>query len=204
MTRREVRDSDFNGQTIETLEDRARVVVLEHPDIESPVALDASREEVEGIVKVGIKAVRLEIMLFDDPEGEHAIVTMDQRAFNKLLGKNEAQAAELLAEAEPVVVKIGKQAVRNGESVTYATMKHAGEPHRGKTTDEEKALVQGNLAAINERLVEAGKRTIDLSDPEHVARYGLQELAKGRGVTTSEPSSGDGQPSGPGESAKSE
>jgi hypothetical protein len=204
MARREVRDSDFNGQTIESLEERARVVVLEHPDIESPVALDASREEAEGIVKVGIKAVRLEIMLFDDPEGEHAIVTMDQRAFNKLLGKNEAQAAKLLAEAEAVVIKVGKQAVRNGESVTYSTLEHAGEPHRGKTTDEEKALVRERLDEINERLAAVGKRTIDLSNPEHVARYGLEELAKERRITTSQPPSDGGQPSGPSEAAKTE
>jgi hypothetical protein len=60
----------------------------------------------------------------------------------------------------------------------YTTLEHAGKPHRGKTTDAEKETVRGNLAVINERLKSDGIRTIDLSNAEHVTRYGLETLTK--------------------------
>ena len=69
----------------------------------------------------------------------------------------------------------------------YATLEHAGKPHRGKTTDEEKALVREHFDEINDRLAAEGLRTISLDDTEHVERYGLEELPPsaaptGRGV----------------------
>jgi hypothetical protein len=180
MARREVRDSDFSGERIESPDDRAQVIVSEYPGLESPVVLDASREEVPGIIKVGIDAVRLEIRMPGDLGEEH-LVTMDRKAFHKLLGKDDEGVAEVLENAEPLDQRrrVGRSAVRNGgDSITYTTMEHAGEPHRGKTTDEEKALVKEHLDKINARLTASGKRTIDLSNPEHVTRYGLEELAK--------------------------
>jgi hypothetical protein len=59
-------------------------------------------------------------------------------------------------------------------------LEHAGKPHKGKTTDTEKQLVRDHLAEINERLAKQGIRTISLTDPEHVERYGLDQLAKER------------------------
>ena len=35
---------------------------------------------------------------------------------------------------------------------------------------------------VNERLAGQGMRTISLADSEHVERYGLEELARSRGV----------------------
>jgi len=64
-----------------------------------------------------------------------------------------------------------------GGRVSYATLEHAGEPHKGKTTDAEKQLVRDHFEEINDRLVAHGLRTISLDDPEHVERYGLQDLA---------------------------
>ena len=52
-----------------------------------------------------------------------------------------------------------------------------GEPHKGKTTDAEKKLVRDHFDEINDRLVAQGVRTISLTDPEHVERYGLQDIA---------------------------
>ena len=65
----------------------------------------------------------------------------------------------------------------DGGRVSYATLEHAGEPHKGKTTDAEKQLVRDHFEEINDRLVAQGLRTISLDDPEHVERYGLQDLA---------------------------
>ena len=64
-----------------------------------------------------------------------------------------------------------------GGRVSYATLEHAGEPHKGKTTGAEKQLVRDHFEEINDRLVAQGLRTISLDDPEHVERYGLQDLA---------------------------
>jgi hypothetical protein len=41
-------------------------------------------------------------------------------------------------------------------------------------------LVHDHLADINERLARQGIRTISLTDPEHVERYGLDQLARDR------------------------
>ena len=64
-----------------------------------------------------------------------------------------------------------------GGRVNYASLEHAGEPHKGKTTDAEKQLVRDHLEEINDRLVAQGLRTISLTDPDHVDRYGLHDLA---------------------------
>jgi type IV secretory pathway ATPase VirB11/archaellum biosynthesis ATPase len=60
-----------------------------------------------------------------------------------------------------------------GGKVNYATLAHAGEPHRGRITETEKALVRDHLDEINERLARKGKRTIDPNDPTMRGRYGL-------------------------------
>jgi len=57
--------------------------------------------------------------------------------------------------------------------VNYASLEHAGEPHRGRITDAEKGLVRGNLEKINKRLRDSGLREIDPNDPTMKERYGL-------------------------------
>ena len=66
----------------------------------------------------------------------------------------------------------------SGGKVNYATLEHAGEPHKGKITDIEKQLVREHFEEINDRLVGQGLRTISLADPDHVERYGLADLAR--------------------------
>jgi len=74
----------------------------------------------------------------------------------------------------------GSRATSNGAAgkVNYATLEHAGEPHKGKITDTERQLVQEHFEEINDRLVNQGLRTISLADPDHVERYGLEDLAR--------------------------
>jgi hypothetical protein len=64
------------------------------------------------------------------------------------------------------------------DKVDYATLEHAGKPHRGKTAEAEKEIIRNNFDKINERLERDGMRTISLDDPEMVSRYGLEALAK--------------------------
>src|SRR5690348_11891271 len=71
---------------------------------------------------------------------------------------------------------------RAGDRLDYATREHAGKPHKGKITDTEKVLVREHLDEINERLAGQGLRVISLTDPEHIERYGLQDLARERNL----------------------
>jgi hypothetical protein len=57
--------------------------------------------------------------------------------------------------------------------VNYATLEHAGEPHRGRITEAEKELVRKNLDQINRRLRDAGQREIDPADQAMRDRYDL-------------------------------
>ena len=82
----------------------------------------------------------------------------------------------------------GTSAASREDRANYATIEHAGKPHKGKTTDAEKRLVREHLDEINERLAAQNLRTISLTDPDHVQRYGLERLAAERG----EPAAGPG------------
>jgi hypothetical protein len=107
---------------------------------------------------------------------------MEADAFDKLATQNSM--AELLTAARPV--RRSTRASAGGGSRTdrldYGTREHAGKPHKGKVTDAEKQLVNDHLDEINERLAAQGVRTISLTDPEHVERYGLQDLARDRNL----------------------
>jgi hypothetical protein len=67
----------------------------------------------------------------------------------------------------------GRRARERRQRVDYSSPEHAGEPHRGRITDAEKAYVQNNLTEVNARLERDGHRTIDPNDPEMAERYGL-------------------------------
>ena len=62
-----------------------------------------------------------------------------------------------------------------GGKVEYASPEHAGEPHRGRITEAEKAYVREHLDQVNRRLRGKGMRTIDPADPTMRERYGLSE-----------------------------
>jgi hypothetical protein len=97
---------------------------------------------------------------------------------------------DALATDDPmaVVLKAAKKsyakparAKSTGEpKVNYSSLEHAGKPHRGKINDSERQIVRDHFDQVNERLAGEGLRTIDLADPEHVSRYGLDELAAER------------------------
>jgi hypothetical protein len=64
-------------------------------------------------------------------------------------------------------------ASRAADRVDYATLEHAGAPHRGRVTEAEAGLVRANLDIVNARLAAGGQRTIDPSDPATRERYGF-------------------------------
>ena len=95
MAIRHIPYSDFSGEQVPEGE-RAKLIVHEHEALEGPVYLDATRSEAEGGLKLGINAVRVEIMLPDEAPGEHTTVIMDRRNFNKWLGMKDEQMSSCL------------------------------------------------------------------------------------------------------------
>lgn len=188
-----VRFSDLSGQLIMQDDALARIVIHEHPELgDGPVEIEVLADEAKVIEKAALRVAMVDIYLAGEEEPRR--VAMDAAAFDKLA--TERPMTELLIQAPRA--RIAKRALRasgqgaspTGASATagtakgerdYATLEHAGKPHRGKTTDEEKALVREHFDEINDRLAAEGLRTISLGDPEHVERYGLAELARARG-----------------------
>jgi hypothetical protein len=178
MAQRMVRFSDLTDKIIEDNDAVVRIVVEQHPALrDGPVELEAAGDEVEAIRKGALSVVRLKLYQGDGSEPE--AVTMEIEAFNKLAG--DMDMADVIQRAEPAYPP-RKQArpvpISATEKLDYSILEHAGKPHRGKTTEAERETVRSNLPAINERLKRDGLRTIDLDNAEHVARYGLEALAK--------------------------
>jgi hypothetical protein len=182
MGRKEVPFSDISGEPILSEPDRVMLVVRREGD-EQPKVLDAKREEVvEQIQKLALKSA-VQVSLHIPGEDEPMSFVLEGRNFDKL--SPNKPMAELLEEA-PTLKKLGRNAL-NGvgteEQKDYRSFEWAGTPHKGKTTDQEKRMIQTRFDEINERLAAQGKRQIDISNKDHVERYGLEELAKERGVT---------------------
>jgi hypothetical protein len=180
MGQKTVRFSDLSGQLIMHDDALARIVVHEHPELgDVPVEIEALTEEAETIEDAALRVAVIDLYLPDDIEPRRIVMEAD--AFDKLA--TQSSMAELLTAARPV--RRSTKASAGGGSrdrLDYTTLEHAGKPHKGKITDTEKQLVHDHLDEVNDRLAEQGLRTISLSEPEHVERYGLQELAQERNV----------------------
>ena len=163
--------SDLSGQLVENPDELATVTVVEHPDLDEPVRIDALPGELEGLGKMAIKAVMLDVQLPQEEEPTRYVVTTAN--FAKLA--TERAMTEVLDGAERVVMRRGRGNGGNAgtEARDHNTLEWAGTPHKGKTSPEEARLVRENLAAINERLAAQGLRTIDPGNPEHARRYGF-------------------------------
>ena len=169
MGKKTVHVSDFSGKVLQPDDEVVRVVVLEHPDlVAGPVQLEATVTEVESIDDAALDVAVVEI--FDQHGGgEPRRVTLTAGEFDALA--SDVPMAQLLRTAERIRPT---RAPRKGpEKLDYATLEHAGKPHRGKITDGEAQLVRAHLDEINKRLADEGLRQIDPADPEHAARYGF-------------------------------
>jgi hypothetical protein len=186
MGQKTVRFSDLSGQLIMQDDALARIVIHEHPELgDAPVEIEVLADEAKVIEKAAMRVALVDLYLPGEEEPRR--VAMDAEAFDKLA--TERTMAELLVQA-PRARAVKRTPTRSAASAgaasggrgerDYATLEHAGKPHRGKTTDEEKALVREHFDEINERLAAEGLRTISLDDAEHVERYGLEELAQAR------------------------
>ncbi|MGW3071923.1 MULTISPECIES: hypothetical protein [unclassified Kitasatospora] len=181
MGQKIIRFSDLTGEHVESDGDLVRVVVLQHPDLtDGPVEIDALAGELGGVRELALDLVTIE--LHHPDRAEPQTVVMEAATFDRLA--SAAPMAEVLRAARPASrASLSRAATAAGrDRVDYASLEHAGRPHKGRTTEAEKQLVQQNLDKINERLAAEGVRTIDPANVEHVTRYGLDILARETGV----------------------
>jgi hypothetical protein len=179
MGQKTVRFSDLSGQLILEDDALARIVVHEHPDLtDGPVEIEALSAEAEAIEEAALRVAVVDLYLRDDVEPRRIVVEAD--AFDKLATQNPM--GELLISAARPVRRGSKTQANGGGSrgdrLDYGTLEHAGKPHKGKITEAEKQLVRDHFDEVNERLTARGLRTISLTDPDHVERYSLEELAR--------------------------
>lgn len=177
MAQRMVRFSDLTNKIIGD-DNVVRVVIEQHPALHNgPVEIEVAEDEVEPIRKGALSVVTLKLYQANGSAPE--AVTMEIEAFDQLAG--DMDMADIIRRAEPAYPprkQVKSSPAAAAEKLEYATLEHAGKPHRGKTTDAEKEIVRNNLDKINERLQRDGMRTISLDDSEMVARYGLEALVK--------------------------
>ena len=181
MGQKTVRFSDLSGQLIMHDDALARIVVHEHPELgDGPVEIEALTEEAEAMEQAALRVAVIDLYLPDDIEPRRIVMEAD--AFDKLATQNPMD--ELLTAARPArrSTRSSANGSSRGDRLDYATREHAGKPHKGKITETEKQLVRDQLDEINDRLAAQGLRTISLTDPEHIERYGLQQLARERNV----------------------
>jgi hypothetical protein len=181
MGQKTVRFSDLSGQLIMDDDQLARIVIHEHPELgDGPVEIEALTDEAESIEQAALRVAVIDLYLPDDIVPRRIVLESD--AFDKLASQSPMD--ELLGAARPVR-RSSKPTVSGGargDRPDYATLEHAGKPHKGKVTDAEKQLVRDHIDEINQRLAGQGLRTISLADPDHVERYDLHPLAAERNL----------------------
>jgi hypothetical protein len=179
-----VKFSDLSGELIIKDDSLARIVVHEHPELGGgPVEIEVHADEARAINQAAVQVAVVD--LYFPGEDEPQRTYMDLAAFDDL--STEQPMSELLASARPArrTSKSSAASPARADRLNYASLEHAGRPHRGKVTDEEKQLVRENFDEVNGRLAAAGLRTISLTDPDHLERYDLAGLAAGRGINGS-------------------
>jgi len=166
--------SDLSGKQAQERE-FGRLVVLEHPDFAGgPVTLEVLPDEVASL-KAAEQFVHLEYYPPGARRPERLTVSLEQ--FNALAEGGDMN--QIVRQAVSAQQEHGRDQATGGDGrrsrarASYATLEHAGEPHRGRITDAEKQLVREHLDAINRCLREKGLRQIDPNDPTMRQRYGL-------------------------------
>ena len=180
------RVSDISGESVED-ESQLTRLIIEHPDYKDPVILEVLPEEVEAELPQSQEVVIVTYFYPGESEGHKYALTQDQLD-NLFQGQHVDEVLERVAKAQQEERhrqeqesrgrvrgrRGGKQAViQERPRIDYTSAEHAGEPHRGITSESEKEYVRDNLDEVNERLREKGMRQIDPDDPEMAQRYGL-------------------------------
>jgi hypothetical protein len=164
--------SDISGKEADEQE-LGRLVIHEHPDYaDLPVTLEVLPDEVAGLSSSN-RFVTVEYFQPGARKGQRMTIGLDD--FNLLgnPGAMDSAIQDALIEKHRSRPRAGGEAPARRAQNSYATLEHAGEPHRGRITEAEKEIVRDNLGKVNRRLRESGKREIDRDDPVMKQRYGL-------------------------------
>src|ERR1035438_7915155 len=140
MGQKTVRFSDLSGQLIMNDDALARIVVHEHPELgDGPVEIEALSEEADALEQAALRVAVVDLYLRDDIEPRRIVMEAD--VFDKLATENPM--SELLIAARPArrSSRTPASATSRGDRLDYATLEHAGQPHKGKTTDTEKQQI---------------------------------------------------------------
>ena len=180
MATKTIKVSDLTGAEIGGEENLARLVVEEHPSLPDSVTLEVLPEEVEDRLPEEQNYVRVTYFPSSGSGGEERSLVLSIGEFNNLSSDFDMETVltdALKEQQEREGRRRGRRGRRSGGErrprVNYSSPEHAGEPHRGRITDEEKELVRNNLAEVNARLARDGHRIIDPNDPDMAERYGL-------------------------------
>ena len=173
--------SDLSGQIITGDDALARIVVHEHPELgDGPVEIEALTDEARALEKAALRVAVADLYLpgrVRTPPGGAGGRLVRQAGHRP--GHERGARSARPARRTPKSTAVSPA---RGDRTDYGTLANAGKPHKGRVTDAEKRLVRERFDEINDRLVAEGTRTISLIDREHVERYGLEELARSRGI----------------------
>jgi hypothetical protein len=157
---KQIRVSDLSGKQADD-DQMAKLVIHEHPQYQGPIILDVLPDEL-GELPESERYVSIEVIQPGDRSGQKALISLDR--FNKLTADmNTIVMNAVAAQASPTASEAKRRPRRSGASgqrgkVNYASLGHAGEPHRGRITQAEKDLVRDNLEQVNKRLRQSGLR----------------------------------------------
>lgn len=107
-----------------------RLVIRDHPDLDGPaVYLEALPDEVTALGKANVPMVTVE---WQPPGGgEHKSFTVPVPDFDKLA---KSGPTSKLLDGAP---RASGRRSSGSEEINYATLEHAGRPHRGRISPEE-------------------------------------------------------------------
>lgn len=179
MAERVVHFSDISGDMMTQPDQILEMVVLQHPDLDQGVKLEAAVTEVttEQLGKLAIQPVICEVTMPGEEEPTRYYMTPTN--FNKLAAPGRPMK-EVLAEATPFTPekkKLGNLALNGEPKRDHNVFGGAGFRHKGRTSPEEAQIVREKLAEVNAYLAAAGERPIDPANPEHARRYGFDQVA---------------------------
>jgi hypothetical protein len=179
--------SDFTDRELDV--EPVLVVVHGHPDAPDRLpVLEAVPDEVTPLIDAAMTVVMLDLYFPGEPEPRIVVVDCDDFDARFGEGVDRAKAFRRAPSAEDPKLGLTKgrrSSSRASGGVDYATLEHAGTPHRGRITEAEARIVREHLSEVNARLARDGRRQIDPNDPADAERYGFVVAVAGVGSGTS-------------------
>src|SRR5260370_5930573 len=175
-----VRFSDLSGQLITEDDAPARIVVREPPELaDGPVEIEALAAEARAIEQAGLGVAVVDVCLPGDDEPRRVVIDVEE--FGKLA--TDTPMSELLTTARPArrAPRPAAAATVRGDRPGYATLEHAGKPHKGKTTAAEHQLFTEHFDWFDHLLAAHRHRLFIPSPPGYLRRYGLPQPPPARG-----------------------